>query len=332
VAGRGLRHVVRSFGGMAFRTRISGLRRALLAALVGTAVVVPMAGAARPAAVPAPAPVSLGPLRVAACATDVAARYAANRDAVLAAERVAAGHGDRRRAAALRALADPARGLLAFDGRDGGRSAEVFGDLCRAERIAVLVPGSDTSFERYGRLQAGAEALRRRLGDRSAVLAWLGYQTPSTLSLSVLTPRRAEAAAPALRAFVDEVAGVRPTARVAVLCHSYGSVVCARAADGLRASDIVLYGSPGTGADDVAALDTTAAVWAGRGAHDLIGRVPHVRVRLPFVTIGFGADPVSAGFGARVFPAGDSAHSDYLRPGSVSLENIARIVAGDSRA
>jgi hypothetical protein len=317
---------------VATRTAIGRLRRTVLAALIGTAVVVPMAGAARPAAVPAPPPVSLGPLRAATCTADAAARFAANRDGVLAAERMAAGHGDRRRAAALRTLADPARGLLSFDGRDGGRSAEVFGDLCRAERIAVLVPGSDTSFERYGRLRDGAEALLHRLGDRSAVVAWLGYPTPSMLSLSVLTPRRAEAAAPALRAFVDEVAAARPAARLSVLCHSYGSVVCARAAEGLPASDIVLFGSPGTGVDDVAALRTTAAVWAGLGAGDLVGRVPHVRLRLPFVTVGFGTDPTSPGFGARVFPAGDSAHSDYLKAGSESLDSIARIVMGDSRA
>ncbi|GLI02411.1 alpha/beta hydrolase [Phytohabitans aurantiacus] len=312
--------------------RIGRLRRTVLAALVGSAVVVPMAGAARPAAVPAPPPPSLGPLRAATCATDVAARFAANRDGVLAGERMAAGHGDRRRAAALRALADPARNLLSFDGRDGGRSAEVFGDLCGAERIAVLVPGSDTSFEQYGRFQAGAEALSRRLGDRSAVVAWLGYPTPSMLGLSVLTARRAEAAAPALRAFVDEVSAVRPGARVSVLCHSYGSVVCASAAEGLAASDIVLFGSPGTGVDNVASLHTTAAVWAGRGAGDLIGRVPHVRLRLPFVTVGFGTDPVSPGFGAHVFAAGDSAHSDYLKAGSVSLDSIARIASGDNRA
>ncbi|MCW6010996.1 alpha/beta hydrolase family protein [Micromonospora sp. CPCC 205371] len=317
---------------MATPTPIGRLRRTVLAALVGTAVVVPMAGAARPAAVPAPPPVSLGPLPAAACATHLAARFAANRDGVLAAERMAAGHGDRRGAAALNAMADPARKLLSFDRRDGGRRAQGVGPLCGAERIAVLVPGSDTSFEQYGRLRAGALALLQRLGDRSAVVAWLGYPAPSMLSLAVLTPRRAEAAAPALRAFVDEVSAARPAARVSVLCHSYGSVVCASAAEGLAASDIVLFGSPGTGVDDVAALRTTAAVWAGRGARDLIGRVPDVRLRLPFVTVGFGTDPVSPGFGAHAFAAGDSAHSDYLKAGSVSLDSIARIVAGDGRA
>jgi hypothetical protein len=33
-------------------------------------------------------------------------------------------------------------------------------------------------------------------------------------------------------------------------------------------------------------------------------------------------------FGARLFDAGPGGHSDYLKPGSVSLRNLARIVAG----
>ncbi|SCE37548.1 hypothetical protein GA0115235_118032, partial [Streptomyces sp. DpondAA-F4a] len=47
------------------------------------------------------------------------ARYAATRDAVRDALRMASGHDDRRRADALRAMAGPGRHFLAFDGRDG---------------------------------------------------------------------------------------------------------------------------------------------------------------------------------------------------------------------
>ncbi|MGW7053195.1 alpha/beta hydrolase [Streptomyces sp. NPDC054887] len=312
---------------MASRPHPGRSRRTLLAALVIAAVAVPVSGAARPSAVPAPAPSAPAPLR-AATPADLAQRYAANRDGIRAAERAAAGHGDRRRAAALRAMAGPERHVLAFDGRDGGRAAEVFGDLSGAERIAVLVPGSDTSLDRYGRLRAGATALHRALGGRSAVVAWLGYRTPGTVSPEVLTPGRADDAAPALRRFAAQLRAARPEARTSLLCHSYGSVVCGRAAAGLDVANLVLYGSPGAGADDVAALRTRAAVWAGRGAGDWIAHVPHARLRLPFATVGLGADPVSPAFGARVFPAGDGGHSDYLRPGSVSLANIARIVRG----
>ncbi|MBH1938259.1 hypothetical protein I5Q34_29045 [Streptomyces sp. AV19] len=306
-------------------------RRTLLAALVAASVAVPVSAVARPSAVPAPEPSALPPLRsVAPAALD--GRYAAVRDDIRAAGRAAGAHGDHRRAAALEAMAAPGRHFLSFDGRDGGRSAEVVGDLSRADRIAVLVPGSDTGPEKYGRLRAGATALRERLGARSAVVAWLGYRTPATASAEVLTPGRANAAAGELRRFVAELRRAAPGARTSVLCHSYGSVVCGRAAAGLDVADLVLYGSPGTGARDVAALRTRAVVWAGRATGDWIAEVPHTRLELPFTTVGFGTDPVSPAFGARVFAAGDGGHGDYLRPGSVPLESIARIVTGHGRA
>ncbi|MDH6576217.1 alpha/beta hydrolase [Kitasatospora sp. MAP5-34] len=315
----------------------SRLRRTLLAALVTATVVVPVSGAARPAAVPAPAPAALGTISAATPAALSAAldeRYAVNREGIRAAERMAGDHGDRVRATALSAMADQGRHFLSFDGRDGGRTAEVFGDLSRAERIAVLVPGSDTNLDTYERFRAGATALQQELGDRAVVVAWLGYRTPSTVSPDVLTTGRADDAAPELRQFVGELIAAKPAAGISLLCHSYGSVVCARAAAGdaaLDVSDIVLYGSPGTGADNVAALHTRATVWAGRGAGDWIGDVPHVRLQLPFVTVGLGVDPVSPEFGAHIFAAGDGGHSDYLKPGSVALKNIARIVAGQAQ-
>ncbi|GAA4236780.1 alpha/beta hydrolase family protein [Streptosporangium album] len=304
------------------------LRRTLLAALIAASVVVPVTGAARPAAVPAPVPATPAPLRVATPAA-LAERYAASREGMGAAERMAAGHGDRWRAAMLRAMADPARTFLSFDGRDGGRAAEVFGDLSAAERIAVLVPGADTDLDRYGLLRGGSMRLRQELGDRSAVIAWLGYRAPRTVSLQALTPGRADEAAPRLRTFVRELGAVKPAARISVMCHSYGSVVCGRAAPGLDVSDIILYASAGTGVDTAAQLHTRATVWAGRGAGDWIADVPHAQLRLPFAAVGFGTDPVSPEFGARVFAAGDGGHSDYLRPG-VALENIARIVSGQA--
>ncbi|MGA4863515.1 alpha/beta hydrolase [Streptomyces lavendulocolor] len=311
---------------------VSRPRRTLLAALVAASVALPLSGAARPAAVPAPAPAPsvLGPLTSAAPAA-LEERYAAARDGIRAAARTAAGHGDARRAGALRSMAAPDRRFLVFDGRDGGRTVEVLGDLARAERIAVLVPGADTGLDTYGRFRTGAEALLRELGGasgRAAVVAWMGYRTPGTVSTDALTTGRAEDAAPGLRAFVDGLRGTRPAARITLLCHSYGSVVCARAAPGLPVAGIVLYGSPGTGADHVGHLRTRALVWAGRGAGDWIAGVPHGRLPLPCVTAGFGTDPMDARFGARRFDAGAGGHSDYLAPGSVSLKNIARIVAG----
>lgn len=312
-------------------TRRAGrLWRTLLTALVTASVAVPVAAAARPAAVPAPAPAALAFVR-AATPADLAARYAADRAGIRAAERMAAADGDGRRAAVLRELAGPGRTFLSFDGRDGGRTTEVLGDLARAVRIAVLVPGSDTDLDTYARFRAGAVALERRLGARAAVVAWLGYRTPGAVSPDLLTPGRANAAAPHLRSFVRQLAAIKPGARISVLCHSYGSVVCGRAAagpGGLPAADLVLFGSPGAGVGGAADLHTGGAVWAGRASGDWIGDVPHIRLHLPGLTVGLGADPVAARFGAHVFAADGGGHGDYLRAGALPLDNIARIVSG----
>ncbi|MFH9038939.1 alpha/beta hydrolase [Streptomyces sp. NPDC017966] len=302
----------------------------MLALLVACAVAVPLAGAAR-AQVPAPPPVVLaGP-----SAASLDAIYAANRANAEEAARMADAYGDRRRADADRALAG--RQLLYFDGRGSGLVTEVLGDLAHADRVAVLVPGSDTGIDTYGRFRATALALHERLaretpaGTRTAVVAWLGYETPGTVSTTVATTDRAEEAAPGLREAVSDVRAVAgPRARVSLLCHSYGSVVCAEAAGGLDVDDIALLGSPGTGADTAAALRTRARIWAARGADDWIGNVPHLSVDVLGTTVGFGTDPVSPAFGARVFAAGDGGHSDYFAPGSTSLANLTRIVLGET--
>lgn len=307
----------------------SRLRRTLLTALLAASVVVPVSGTANASGIPAPVPAAgaVAPIRSASPAA-LAGRYATTRDAILAAEKVAAAHGDLDRAATLRGLAGAAHQFLTFDGRNGGLSAEVIGDLGGARRIVVLVPGADTSLDTYGRFRAGAVALQGGLGAGSAVIAWLGYRTPGTVSPELLTVDAADRAAPALRGFVETLAHAAPGAEISLVGHSYGTVVCARAAAGLPLANVVLTGSPGTGYDHASDLRTTATVWAGRGTSDWIGRVPHGRIPLAFTTLGLGADPMAPEFGARTFPAGPGGHSDYLHPGSAALHSIAAIIHG----
>ncbi|MFF6913818.1 alpha/beta hydrolase [Streptomyces sp. NPDC012466] len=309
-------------------------RRAALAALITGAVVLPLSAAVRPET-PAPPPASLAPLS----ASTLDEAYAANRANAAEAARMAAAHHDRGRAATDRRLAAPARHLLRFDGRGSGRVTEVLGDLARADRVAVLVPGSDTSLDTYGRFHAAAAALHRQLarqvpaGTHTAVVAWLGYETPGTVSTTVTTTGRAEQAAPRLRTLVADLRAIAGTgARISLLCHSYGSVVCGRSAAGLPVDDIALVGSPGTGADTAADLHTRARVWAARGTDDWVEHVPHLSADLFGTTVGFGTDPVSPAFGARAFAAGDAGHSTYFSPGSTSLTNLARIVLGETKA
>lgn len=331
------------------------LRRGLLAMVVAAAVALPLAGAGQPQATPAPAPPRLPALT----AANLTAHYAADRAAARAAARMAQRHGDGERAARLRRFATPDRQFLAFDGRGDGRVVEVLGELTTADRIAVLVPGADTSLANFdparsadnpaksmggGARSLYAETRRQDPGARVAVVAWLGYDTPDTVSTEVLTTGRADDGAAELRAFVASLRpAVAPGATVALLCHSYGTTVCGRAADGMPAragdggrrgavTDIAFYASPGTGADSARALGTDARVWAGRGGDDWIGHVPHVGPDLLGTRLGLGPDPLSDGFGARRFAAGDGGHSDYLRPGTEPLRNLARIARGDAAA
>ncbi|MEU9087763.1 alpha/beta hydrolase [Streptomyces sp. NPDC048357] len=302
------------------------MRRTLLAALVAAAVVFPISAAAS-AEAPAPAPVAF--------AEDTApqVRYAANRANLAEAARMAQ-EGDRTgRAARLRTMdAAGAAQFLAFDGRGKGRAVEVFGELETADRVTLLVPGSDTTLDTYERFRAGAVALQQRLQaehPHSAVVAWLGYDTPGTVSTTVLTAARADAAAGELAPFLDRLGVMAaPGARLSLLCHSYGSVVCARTTTGPAVTDVALFGSPGTGASAARDLPTGARVWAGRGSGDWVANVPHVRLG----RLGFGTDPVDPAFGARAFTAGSAGHSDYLKPGTESLESLAAIVLGATPA
>ena len=87
-----------------------------------------------------------------------------------------------------------------------------------------------------------------------------------------------------------------------------------------------VFGSPGMDASSVASLETKARVWAGREASDPIKDVPHIQL----FGLGFGADPMSPGFGARTFATGDGGHSGYLDPGTASLANLTYIALGDA--
>jgi hypothetical protein len=213
--------------------------------------------------------------------------------------------------------------VLRFDPAGRGRLVVALGDLRRARHIAVVVPGSDVDVRRFGSLLAMARAVRAEAGrDDVAVVAWLGYDTPEGLGIDAATGGLARAGAVELASFVREL----PAAHVSVLCHSYGTVVCALA-DLAGVEDVVLTGSPGVRASSVAELRTGARVWAARSSGDWTAWVPKTRVG----DLGHGGDPVAPEFGARAFPAGDGSHDEYYRVGGVALGAIVRIVTGDVR-
>ncbi len=242
-----------------------------------------------------------------------------------------------RRAHRFASLAQPGRQILVFDPTGGGRVAEVFGNLDRANRISVIVPGVDTdalTFERtqrrliapVGMAQSLYEAQRATAPDsRTAVIAWAGYTAPTGVGMDAATGRMAMDGAVRLEALAAALPG---DASVALFCHSYGSVVCGVAAHALpdRVTDVVAAGSPGMRAESVADLHTSARVWATRDSGDWIADVPHLEVG----GLGHGADPVSPEFGARLLSsAGARLHTGYFEPGTGTLDNFAKIGTGE---
>nr|WP_238342206.1 alpha/beta hydrolase [Actinopolymorpha rutila] len=227
--------------------------------------------------------------------------------------------------------------FLAYDTRGDGRVVEVLGDLATADQVAVVVPGAGHRLATYftgdarptprgaGRALL-AELRRQSPGTGSAVVVWLGYDTPEGVDLASARSERAKAGARDLARFVRRLARqVPPDTRIALVGHSYGSVVIGRAAAAVQVDDIVVVGSPGMDADTRAGLHTTARVWAARAPGDPIRFAPPLRVG------GFGhdTDPTAPRFGARGFSVGTArGHADYFARGTESLVNIARIVRG----
>lgn len=244
-----------------------------------------------------------------------AARYAANRSLVADALTAAEDARDRRRADALRRLLEPGRQILVFDPSGDGRVAEVFGDLSAAANIAVVVPGMGNDLGNFDRhTSSKGRALHDEAGAGTAVIAWLGYDSPEGGS-AVLDDAAADGA-DALRRLVD---GLPDHARRTVVGHSYGTVVVADALRrGLEVDGIVLTGSPGVLEPTASALAGDVPVWVARAPGDAIGWSEN-----------FGRDPSDPRFGATRLDTGDElGHNDYFEVGSESLANIGHVVAG----
>ncbi|MGA8456910.1 MAG: alpha/beta hydrolase, partial [Streptosporangiaceae bacterium] len=143
----------------------------------------------------------------------LATRYATDSHMISRAALAASRTGDQGLARSLDAL----RGghFIGFNPAGQGLAVEVFGNLAQAKRVVILVPGSDTTlttFDSRGTASPGGAARSlaaqvRKLdpGARLAIIAWLGYADPATLSPAVLTSGDAGQGADALRPFVDDL-------------------------------------------------------------------------------------------------------------------------------
>jgi hypothetical protein len=244
------------------------------------------------------------------------ARYAANRVLVARAADAADRLGDAERAGHLRSLLAPARQILFVDPSGDGRVAEALGDLDTAGAIAVVVPGMGNSLANFERGTATkGEALFAAAGEGTAVIAWLGYDSPTAdVLLDDAALEGAEHLVRVLDAMPDH-------ARRTVVGHSYGTVVTAAALQrGLEVDQVVVTGSPGMLAATADDLAGPIPIWAARAPLDYVGW-----------SESYGRDPSDPRFGATRFDTGDEVvgHSGYFDPGTESLANIARIVGGE---
>ncbi len=225
--------------------------------------------------------------------------------------------------------------LLDFDIEfaDGdGKAVVALGDPGKADHIGVFVPGINNAVGTIdGALEDAAilksEVHRRideELGKRTSTIAWVGYDNPNGLHDAM---NRGEAlyGAPRLERFVNQLREgheISPqTPHISVFGHSYGSTVAGLAAlGGMKADDVVLFGSPGVGERFVGAEDFSQRIWAARTWLDIIGAV----------STALGSDPASLEFNALRVPLGPDqrSHSDYIMRGTLGTLNFAKILTG----
>jgi hypothetical protein len=160
----------------------------------------------------------------------------------------------------------------AFSGQ--GRAAISLGDLTTARNVAVLVPGIGNSPSAMsGGIQLAGdlrvEAMRQSADDRTAVVAWYGYDIPMSWSndpgsrpgtdildtVAAGSAANARAGAPILAADLTAIKAMSQTSvRTTLLGFSMGSTTVSEAAQyDLPVDSMVLMGSPGAGWDTVAA-------------------------------------------------------------------------------
>ncbi len=238
--------------------------------------------------------------------------------------------------------------MLDLSGRVPTAAVSV-GDVDQAGHVAVLVGGASTTVAgdigrydvRLAELTDLAQAQSGAHGDGRSVagVVWLGYEAPQWGDLrdpdrSVLLPRAAQAGAPALGRFLaglDAAGGAASSRHLTVLAHSYGSTVAGMALAGspTGVDDLAVFGSPGLGVDDPAALGLPPGglhvLEAGNDVVADLGRFGTDPDRLPGVdTLSTSSRPLPDGtVGAR-----SSGHGQYLTAGTTSAWNLAAVAAG----
>ncbi len=247
--------------------------------------------------------------------------------------------------------------LVVYDSgafRGQGRAAISVGDLTTAANVAVVVPGiTNSPSSMSGGLDLAAdlreEAQRQAPGQRTAVIAWYGYDIPaswtkdpgSDISTDVAdtiaagSAANAASGAPMLAADLSTIKSMAQTStRLTLFGFSMGSTTVSEAARyRLPVDSLVLMGSPGAGWDT-----ETASGYRNVPASEVyvlsydqdpvtLSTTDHLASDLVGLTSPFGPDPAANAFGGNHI---DVDSNVPLVTGTGLIPSLLR-VAGDPR-
>ncbi|MFD3778504.1 alpha/beta hydrolase [Streptomyces sp. NPDC058612] len=220
------------------------------------------------------------------------------------------------------AVGDPPMYLLGIGDQGGGRAIVAFGNPDTSRNVSAYVPGLGTSldaeFARNDLTRARDTAKgAQKFEASSASIIWLGYDAPQLPAespvdnLDVMSKEHAEKGAPAYNQFMAGISATNqnPDPHITAVGHSYGSLTVGQAA--LRsggipgADDIILLGSPGTGAQHADQLGVGKEhVYVGASDHDPVTMLPN-KVESGVMLGGAGAGAVAGGVvGSALGPLG----------------------------
>ncbi|RCH66028.1 hypothetical protein DT019_24730 [Streptomyces sp. SDr-06] len=198
----------------------------------------------------------------------------------------------------LRATPDtgvPPMYLLGIGDQGNGRAIVSFGDPDTAHNVSAYVPGLGTTLSEHfatndierARSTAKSAAF---LDHSSASIVWLGYDAPQLPAdqvvddVAVMGTHDAEVGATSYNHFMDGIRVTNQSAdpHITAIGHSYGSLTVGLAAQrpgGIPgADDIILVGSPGTGAKTADALGVGRDhVYVGAAENDPVTMLPNKR-------------------------------------------------------
>ncbi|MCX0245085.1 alpha/beta hydrolase [Streptomyces drozdowiczii] len=194
----------------------------------------------------------------------------------------------------LEAGGQPPMYLLGIGDEGNGRAIVSYGNPDTARNVAAYVPGLNTSldeeFARGDLKRARDTAIGAKEMDPDASVAsivWLGYDAPQTSMddpLGVTGQSDAKAGAAAYNQFMAGISATNQHAdpHVTAIGHSYGSLTVGLAAQekaGIPgADDVVLVGSPGTGARFADELGVGRGhVFVGAAENDPVTKLPNDR-------------------------------------------------------